>query len=368
MINYPGKLYIKANFRSEDVSSGEIIDGETNFQISIKEVAGNILPVMVLDVDIPNIAIDFYSNEGVEFQLTYGHSEDSSVTSSWHMYKFNLIGSHLNAILTPRRTFVNDKSIEVINDSSINAIEKIASRYFKVEKESTRIFDDRMKWINPNDTIRNYIDQIWLHSYGEQALLLPAILADGTYRIREVLKPDPQKIYTMSENIDNSDFGTLETNKFHVNTSDYWNIFGVQQQNYIDLSGNSNSDVVDINPTFGSIFNRNSFKTVTHRPSYMSENISDNYFKAKATNLTRLGSFAAGYATTVDFEDLFGLRVLDHVDLVANVPGLVQSSELQSGVSLVTEKLTSITPKALHTKCTVRRDGFTVNNVQGVFI
>ena len=189
MINIDGKIYIKVDITGAE----DIVDSATNFSLTIKESAGNVMPICSFTIDLPPELMDYIVNEGVDVLITLGFDQDSAKQSTWKMFNWEINKGELTAVMSIPRNFVNDSEIKVYNDTSIDAIRKVASLYFTPEINVSG-YSDRMKWIRYGISARDFINEVWLHSYNSNKLLMPAVIASteigvnskGVFRLNDI--------------------------------------------------------------------------------------------------------------------------------------------------------------------------------------
>lgn len=366
MINIDGKCY----FKMDITGFPDIIDDTVFFELRIKESAGNVLPIATFKYNLPPQLTNYIVNEGVDINITLGASQDSAIETQWKMLSWEINKSTLDAILRLKPEYLNDRIIKVINSSSVNAIKEVAEDYFELYENfntETGSFSDIMKWISYNIHPRDFINEVWIHSYSDGKLLIPAILMDGKFRLKNVM--DKSKFYNIAkDNSDEVDFIINNQYTWSSNSGAYNNIIGEVKTNEYNLDdGDPLREVVEPTPIFGELFNRSTFSENQLRTGVISSNVHDDFFKAVSHNLGQLAQFG-GWAKKFDIVDLFGLRILDHVNLVMPEYGYTEASEIQSGLCLVTDTETIIDNNNFRKEVIIRKDAVTVQSIQGTFI
>lgn len=333
----------------------DIVDSHVAFEFEINEAAGNILPTANLKIDLPNPALDLIINEHVEVRIQYGSTQDSAIETSWRIYEFELKGSTLYATLGFNADYYNTTTLRSIEGNSSDIIERVAKENFDKVQIDTLSTADLMQWVNPNNSDKMFIDQLWLHSFREGSLLVPGILADGTFRLKDIL--DKSDVQTISRSEEESDYQLLVNGSFRCKSAYYNNRVGLVSEQTLNLDdAQYETEQADPDPQYGRYFNRTSFRSARSRTSITSNNVHDNFFKARNLNLTRLSQFS-NYSKNISVVDQFGIQLLDLVNASIPLPEqLTTNSEIQSGIYVVSGIGTTITNKDYFRNLILRKD------------
>lgn len=347
-----------------EVNLGELKDiltPNSAFQFIITERAGNVLPIIEGHLSVPTDAGQLFINQGVELSITYGQTEDTAVETIWRFTGYRLTGNSLQFVGRLNLNYSKNRTVEVLNTNSVDAISDIASRYFDVEGTPTG-FSDTMKWINPRSTELEFVNQIWLHSYKNDGLLIPAITADGRFILKDVL--DIENIISFGNDLNSDIFSRSPTNELVDSSWKYDRIIGdqsVYENSQIDGSYDNISS--DLNPMYGELFN----KKFTNNPwstGFLSDNIHDNYHKAKVSNISKLGSMAS-FTSNVSALELLRIDLLQHIDLRMTQFGGSDYMDLGSGTHFVKSKVTTMSNQNLSVNLQLTQDAMTVPDIQG---
>lgn len=379
MINIPGKCYLNIDITGVK----NLVDIATQLSLTIKESAGNVLPVATLTISSSPSLLDYISNEGVDVLITLGFSMDDAKQSKWKIYNFDISKSTLTAFMSINRSYLNDSEVKVYEGTSVEVIKKVASEYFSVidDKGKSTIeasgYSDRMKWIRHRLVARDFVNNVWLHSYSPGKLIVPAILAqtpvnsniDGIFRLKDIC--NKSTITDVRDDVSTS-LRLYTKDAFISNSGTMNNIVGKFKYSEFDSdSADVEISEVSLDPIFGEIINRSSYSDLVLRKGYKSDNVHSNFFKAVPYNLNKLALFG-GFAKKFSVIDLGYLKVLDTINLVIPVYEQIAASEVQSGYYIVTDTFTKVEVKdstAVIIKDVIaRKDSVTAVAYQGVFV
>ncbi|MFA5071266.1 MAG: hypothetical protein WC511_02735 [Candidatus Pacearchaeota archaeon] len=157
----------------------------------IVEETGNILPTFELIFEIDEEKIIKYLNEGNVLTVTMGKTlnelEDSVLIPmkvqptkvGENKFAVRIVGLyHALKYLTDRKVSISDKNI------STTTIKNIVSPYFTFSTNASP--NDSMHWIQTNITDRNFVTQVWMHSYIPDSFMAAAITMTGEFRLRDI--------------------------------------------------------------------------------------------------------------------------------------------------------------------------------------
>ena len=160
------------------------------YSLTLVEVIGNFLPMFQLsfrDMDFDKL---HYLNELNPITIGY-QIEDQLVTNQFIIKQKKpsiLNGCYdcsISGYLNKFDYFKGVPKVPFIQGSSVEAIQQEASAYFEVSTSGLQT-DDTMNWIHNGKSARNFIQEMWTHSYSPDNLAIIGIGLDGTFRLTDV--------------------------------------------------------------------------------------------------------------------------------------------------------------------------------------
>ncbi len=167
----------------------DIVRDETAFSMTIVEEVGGYLPQAQLSISLPELILDAIV-EGDPIKVTYGANSDLAIDTVWFVRGYVRDAQYINAILTPENSFTIDRSTKSEEGTSVDILKKIGEKYFKIVN-GAGAFNDKMKWINPNLTMRDYLTSTMFNSFSEKGdMLFYGITADERMIIKNLNSVD----------------------------------------------------------------------------------------------------------------------------------------------------------------------------------
>lgn len=383
----------------------DIVSASTNFEVSIIERLGNNVPTAEMKITLPYELAPYLETELAEVRLAFGFSDEEMVYSRWQVVGFT---EHLGVTtfsLTTDRAYLNDTAYKAYDDFSVNAMKAVVKKYYAIKDAEGKdtfqvsLSSDKMNWVQCGVSMRDFVDELWLHSwYGGKTLVIPAITAGmpeasadlaGTFRLIDLT--NHKNAVELSTNREYESGRIVVTGNLGYKgfSGKYNNVIGNRVDNSFDVKDASvKCEVIGegsskIKPVFNGSFNekpkRNKkpcVKTIKDAPVVLSDNTHPNFSKARASNLTRLAKFGA-YSKRVQVAD-YDLETKKHKNIVIgdivqlNVPyvGMDAQNDIHSGYWVVAETVQRIATEAATKNYTkelvLRRDANAVTEYEGL--
>jgi len=343
------------------------------------ENAGNILPTFEMTFESADETILSYLNEGNPIKVSFGRSADDMVDVELmkvvlevgHMgdlkYTFRIVGI-MNSMgyLSSSNKFIST------NKSGVETINEIVSKYFKFVSNISKSEDSQI-WINPSLPDRNFVNELWLHSYKSNSFIATGITSGGEFVLSDIktLVSTPYKWRFISEVKDTKKDVTFDGDIIYKSDTGFinkWMGYG-REQILFDLD-NGGSQVILEDPTpFLSLIDkvdRNaSVESRLANSGFLNENVHLNYWNAYLRNLIHLATFSTT-STVVSFPNEFKpIKILDLVMLMDESiqPNKQSSSENLSGLFLTSKIVRTLSNNNLSTVVYLNRES--LNSIKG---
>jgi len=385
-------------------SLGDFVDRTTHFEVSIVERLGNNVPTAEMKVALPYEFAPYLETEMAEVRIAFGFSDEEMLYTRWQIVGFTEEHGTTTLALTTDRAYLNDTACKAYKDGfSVNVMKKVVQKYYEIKNADgndtfqAALSSDKMTWIQSNVSMRDFVDELWLHSwFGGKTLTIPAITAGifdgssnkaGTFRLIDLTKHENAITLSLDrEHERNKDLIVVTGNLGYKGFSGkYNNAVGQRVDNSFNVKdGSVKCDTVGTEPIFEGGFNEKQksdkkpcVKTVEEFPRILSSNTHPKFSAARAANLTRLAKFGA-YSKRVQVADYNIEEGWKHRNIVIgdivnlNVPyvGTTDSNEIHSGCYVVAETVQRITTEAAtktYTKeLVLRRDANIVTEYKGL--
>lgn len=342
------------------------------------EQAGNILPMFELQFRTENENVFKHMNEGNALKLQMGKDRNTlkDSTLSIHSIEITRIGDsqrriNINGLYSAVDWLSNPKVFISDEKTGMEAIEEVISKAsnLRIKKDATND-STKMKWIQPNITDREFINNIWMRSYIDGSFPLIAISSQGDYIVRDMKTlgtGDPAFKFTPSGEDNTIAYGgdfNISSNSQFMNL---WVGYGRRKLLYNMEDGDTSIQEEDMEPILAvtSKLPRNSdIAQRTGRMGIINENLHEDYFKAELRNLQGLATFSA-YKLTLTFSNRFeALKPLDLVYFKDNSTKQEQGSvEYYSGNWVVSKIARNIASGVYTTVVEMDREG--LNSMKG---
>lgn len=386
----------------------DIITPEDNLILTIIEQAGNNIPSGMLSINLPVELQEYLSHEFTKITISLGYNEDNPVISRWEVSSFRKEATGILRIgLSLNRDYINVQGFKSYPQmSSIDVIKKAVSEYFDIDTDLSN-FNDKMTWIQNGISCRDFIDDVWLHSYKDGSLMVPLITGNlksektdrlGTFKIIDLCDYKDKVIEIRRDDKDGTrdEDGKPEKDIILYGEGDYSSSSGLM--NYVignrgltqfDISSSENkSEFVKLKPVFNGLYNAAfkhgvtmskqpetedlSFSEVNLPTRFTSDNVHKNYHRAAKWNLNRLSKFDGSHKmiNIIDKRD-HSITIGDFIRLHSFVPGSATMSEVVSGDYFVdgtiTRVINRVDYKGYVKTLSLRRDTVDVMEYDGLF-
>jgi hypothetical protein len=363
------------------------IDDTENFitaqdlvNLEIKEKTGLILPEILLVFKTRNEDILSTFNEGSKIQITLGLNKDENFTSEFISLSLNSepLGNNYHKIvctgllntlsLLDTKIYISDKknAVEEALNQLNNIFNNIDTNIFKSD-------DKGQNWIQYYGlSNRQFISNLFLHSWLENSWLSLGISMDNTFVLRDILKKiketpkydwkftknerDPKDIYYSNGAIKDSKSGFFNS----IAGYDKVQLINNFEEGNIRKIENTSDSILALTDTLM----RN--KEVEKRVSEFvlnTNNLHDKYYDSALKNMSNLTLFSTVNLEIV-FENFYKpVRILDLV--MINEPSINNNinNRSTSGLYFITEVIRIIRNNSFGTKVILSREAF--NDLKG---
>lgn len=350
----------------------------------IIEDTGNVVPIFQLYISIWDEKILKHINEGKDLNISMGKDSNSMVEAKFkiiksipmrdgeHQTKIQIFGVFSEmSYLTDKKVFITDKL------SSLEAIQQIIGKHTNFTfKTNMSPPSDKMYWIQPHSTDKDFVTQIWNHTYLPNSFPGIGITIFGEFRYMDVSKiiaEDPKFTFKITTEEDKKPNEIIYEMPYEYSTSSTLNnqLYGFGREKLVaNLEAGdftllkqeaikpslalSNEGMVnkEIQPRYDSHCNQSA------------DNVHANFWKAKIQNMVNLFTFSTVKIILSYFRDFQKIHVLDLVyfkdeELKTDRKG---SSETITGLYLVTKVSRVIENKSFRTYVEMCRE--TPNSIQ----
>ena len=321
----------------------------------IIEECGNVLPTWEIEFSSEDKELLEVFHEGNPLEVSYGVTKDDmvdtklsiskKVVSRYGDQKYYFIAKGVYYALS----YITTPQIQVTDKKSgLEVVKSIAGNHFEMDA-SKETSSDKQNWIQPNVSDKQFVEEVWKHSWLPNSFVGIGITTDGKFIIRD-MKKQMKKDYDFNFSNKAEDgikyLGnlTIESNGGFLNT---WMGYEREKFLYALEKGEVNKEKEKLKTIITDKFLRNSdVKKRSSEHDMLSENVHENYWNAYLRNLGGLALFSTESIELSFLNDLKHIKVLDNVMLKEDEPDSdkEKSSIYQSGkflVGLVSRSLSS---------------------------
>lgn len=172
----------------------DFIEEDDLIEFTIIEEVGNVLPTFSMAFVSSNEDILRLLNEGNIIKIQFGKDrndiEDIKLSTNKlktakeggdkRIYEISGFATDINYLTDHFQTILSKKS-------AVEATLEVASKSFKI-KSNIRKSSDSQVWIQYNISDKRFVNEIYTHADIDDSFLAIAILADGTFVLKDVLK------------------------------------------------------------------------------------------------------------------------------------------------------------------------------------
>ena len=161
------------------------------------EEAGNILPTFDLQFYVyKNLAevahIFSYLNQGNTLEVSLGRDDPTlfnirlkithtTITRSGEERYYVKVTGILDAF-----PYLSSCNMRAIQGTGIEALSEVVNDTFDPDFNVNASQDAAMIWLQPNIPDKQFVDELWMHSYMPGSFLMTAITCDGKFRLRDM--------------------------------------------------------------------------------------------------------------------------------------------------------------------------------------
>lgn len=329
MIGIEGQY--RASFSIGDIK--DFLKEEQLLCFKIIEDTSNVLPIFQLDICIWDEKILKYVNEGKELVISLGKTIHQMTESRFKITKSipirngeHKIDLHMVGIFA-EMPYLTDKKILITDKiTSIDALKQILGQHpkftFSTNISSTQ---DKMNWIQPNITNRQFVTHIWTHTYIPDSFPAIGTTINGEFRYRDIkklAKEQPKFIFKVCKKEDKKDNEIIYETPYEYKTNSTLNnmlySFGREKLVANLESGDFTLLKQDaVTPTLAmsndSMVNKEIPPRYDEHSNQSIDNVHPNFWKAKIQNLVNLFTFSTVKLTVNYHMDYQKIHVLDLV-------------------------------------------------------
>jgi hypothetical protein len=170
----------------------DFIEEEDFHLFKMIEEAGNVLPQFMLSFTTYDDDILALINEGNDIEVSYGADRDSLTDSILVVQHKNIARSGDSKMIIVVTGFysalgyiTDTKKFISTNKSGVEVISDIVSPYFTPDFNISKS-SDQMNWVQHNITDREYVKNLWMHSYLSNSFIGCGITMDGRFILKNV--------------------------------------------------------------------------------------------------------------------------------------------------------------------------------------
>lgn len=347
----------------------------------IHEEAGNILPTFSVIFFVPkkNHELLKYLNEGNSLEVSFGRTTESMVDCNLLITKYDHQRSgqdnyrvQLAGIYSARGYTIPEINIYP-NQSGVEVINSIASKYFKVESNLIKS-SDKQNWVRHNISGRKFVNDVWLHSWLPKSFLACGISSDGKFILKDIVKDVVDKReqgwdWRFTPAVENDNDIAYDGDYF-LNTEsgfiNHWVGYGLRTQEFNLETGEDRSIFEEIKPLLTqskALLRSSEIQGRVGESRVLNDNVHENYWRAYLKNLQYLAVFGSAKIILSFHKEFFPIRVLDLVMFMDYEVGEQSATGSTSGLYFVKEVARVIEGKQLTTTVVLSREG--LGEVQG---
>ncbi|GEK10245.1 hypothetical protein [Pseudoalteromonas peptidolytica] len=343
-----------------EIGGVSLADSQGNLdiqEIEMIETVGTALPTISATLICRDKKVRALFHEGNRLNVMFRRNEDDSdgvVTSfqvtnvmvkriaSHYLIKFTGIYAAMSYLAEHRQRALKEKS-------AIEAITTIANTHFKKVDSNLAKSQDRQVWLQPNDTDKKFISDIWLHANLPDSMLMLAPCTNGDFRIRDlktlVSKAQPNWAFlpNVKDNADDKNIWysgeyTINTNSGFIN---HWLGYG----NRVDITDRDLGEYEELlemptpKLTKSNLFPRRSdIDGRRGTPQWLNDNVHPKYWHAHQQNITSLALFST-VTVTLSYSDQLHpqMRVLDLVSFLEPDSTNAATDETHTGLYIISK-------------------------------
>jgi len=323
MIIVQGQYFLKVDFGG---SNPDFIAEEDFEYLTLIEESGNLLPSFVLCFNSSDDAVLEQIKESQDITITLGYAPGDPQSTAiviaplktqiqrlGDMRRRITITGLLSALsyLSVTGTYISrgiESSLDALR-SVLNALQTISSVEdvsivgfsLKVSDQLSLVTNiaasmDKQIWIQPSISTRRFVTELWLHMYLQNSCPILAILSDGSFVLKDLVKAfsSPQLDWNFSNVYDDSDpkniayDGTYDIT-YQNGFINSWYGYGREKLEYQIESG----EEVIVNqkaaaPLLASIANQRELAPRYDNHTFLNDNVHPNYWTAYLQNVQRL--------------------------------------------------------------------------------
>jgi len=337
----------------------------------IIEEAGNVLPSFELIFRTQNEKVLGLLNEGNDLGVSYGRSIDSIIDTSLMVLNktYSRQGKDFRIIratgLYSASNYVNGTRMRVTSPlSTVEVIREVVSAYFKPEF-NIELSNDVQTWVQPNQSDKSFVNELWLRSYVKESFLTTGITSDGRFILKD-LKTDLEKEYdwrlTSSLNdrrdiLYNGDFAIEDSSGFYNN----WMGYGRERMVYNLEDGTNELTTEEMLPILSltkKLARKAGIEERFAASGIRNENVHEYYWASYLNNLMKLVMMSS-VKVKISFSNMFvPIKVLDKVMLSDDDVGSSynSASEYHAGLYYVTKVVRTLQNNSFITICELCRE------------
>jgi len=407
MIQLNNQVYFRMDFGNIE----DVVGPETAVDVSIAERLGNDIPCAAVTLDFASEIQDYMLHELTSVNMVIGFSEDVAAHSRWQVAGHRKSAGGFVMALTSNRDYVNVSGYKAYkNKDSVGAIKDAVKEYFCIEDADGKStleasnYNDKMTWLRREQTAREFVDSVWLHSYKAGSLMVPGITGNilgkgedkfGTFRLIDLYQRN--KIIELRRDSKDAEVSvddgtpmkdtTLMSDDAYASSSALFNYrVGSRKLNQFDVdTADGVCKPVDSEPIFKGVFNaapqakdndgfygKSSVRAYAGADRFVSGNVHKHYHEAAILNMNRLSKFG-GTSKMLQIADRRKVPIMvgDFVRVHSLIPGTSMNSEVQSGDYVVTGVLTKVVSnpqtRAFAKTLLLNRDALDIQEYDGFF-
>ena len=187
MIGVEGQYLLKFSIGKVE----DFVDEEDLKDFTLIEEAGNVLPQFELVFTTRTIELLSELTEGNVLQISLGRDALELTPAPFIIFSKRVAKSgqdkysvRLTGLYAAPKYIAEDRT-GWYEGSSVQVIEEVAGRYFRVQNEASSSSDVQV-WLQTSIPDKAFVTKVWMHSYLEGSVLLLAITSVGDFLIKDV--------------------------------------------------------------------------------------------------------------------------------------------------------------------------------------
>lgn len=359
----------------------DAIDQDNLASFKLIEEAGNVLPMFEVVFTTTNLILVETLTEGNTLNMSIGKTQESmreaelTILSAERTrvgdgsFALKITGFY-NAM-----AYLTNKKVSSKRGTSIDTIKEIASSYFTTDITVTS--DDSSFWLQQTISDRDYVNNIWFHSWVPDSCPMIGISSAGDFIMRDLKSlaskdtPDWRFVTTPQQDIDVVYTG----NHIDVSPSGFMNRLGAYGKSMTVRNSTDGSfetlTTEPMQPILTQSANLNRQKSVEPKISSIveiSENVHPKYWEAYNHNIATLSSLSTNQIALTIVNDFRPFKLLDLAfykeDKITMTHGeLKEATEHSSGYYIITKIANVLIHNSMATFVYLTRE--TMNNIRG---